>query len=123
MPYPAPTTPTAYAHYIALKAAPHYLKIDQLTDGYLYLMHGRNSYLGVWRAELQSFTIIREKFGRRRMCIEMHWDTGPLHGTAKPFVKVAGPVASDQRRQALEAAHAEITHEKFMTMSAAFIKT
>jgi hypothetical protein len=121
VPYPTPTTPRGYAHYIALKAAEGYLKVEDLEDGYLYLMHGRNSFIGVWRAELQSFTIIREKLGRKRLEIEMHWDTGPLHGTAKPFVKLSGPVASDQRRQVLEAAHADISHDRFMAMTGPFV--
>jgi hypothetical protein len=120
VPYPEPTTPKAYAHYRALKAASNYLKIEELEDGYLYLMHGRNSYLGIWRAELQSFTILRAKLGFLRLEIENHWDTGALHGTAKPFVKLSGPIASDQRRRALDAAHALIPHDKFMELTASF---
>ncbi len=118
VPYPAPTTAKAYAHYVAMKATENYLKIEELEDGYMYLMHGRNSYLGIWRAELQSFTIIREKLGFRRLEIENHWDTGSLHGTAKPFMKLSGPVAGDNRRQALEAAHATVTHEQYMKLTA-----
>jgi hypothetical protein len=53
--------------------------------------------------------IIREKLGRTFLGIEYHWDTSELHGTAKPFIKLAGLVAPDQRRPALEAAHALIS--------------
>lgn len=117
MPYPEPATPKTYAHYLALKAASNYLKIDELEDGYIYIMHGRNSYLGVWRAELNGFTIVRTKLGVDRLDLEYHWDA---NGTAKPLVKLSGPVAADQRRQALDAAHALVTHEKFMELTASF---
>lgn len=117
MPYPEPTTPKAYAHYVALMTTSNYLKINELVDGYIYVIHGRNSYLGVWRAELNGFTIVYAKLGVDRLDLEYHWDA---NGTAKPLMKLSGPVAADQRRQALDAAHAHITHEKFMELTTSF---
>jgi hypothetical protein len=105
---------------MALKASPNYIPVEKLEADHIYLIRGRNSYLGIWQPP-QNFVIIREKLGRTFLGIEYHWDTHSLHGTAKPFIKLAGLVAPDQRRPALEAAHALITYEEFMLRTASFI--
>ena len=121
MPYPHSSTPESVAHYPGLQQARRYLPITQLEDGCIYLIHARNSYVGIWRASVRGFTLVREKFGRRFLSTEFHWDTGAPFGTVKPFVKVSGPVEPDCRRHTLDQTEVQIPHEEFMARTRDFI--
>jgi hypothetical protein len=73
------------SHFSALQRTDRYLRIDQLEDGCLYLIHARNSHIGRWVAAESGFVILREKFGDRFLFTEYHWDKDEC-GTAKPLV-------------------------------------
>lgn len=72
MPYPHPNSQESFEHYRGLQESSQYLPIDQLEDGCIYLIHARNSYIGIWRASERGFTLVREKFGRRFLFTEFH---------------------------------------------------
>lgn len=65
-----------------------YLKMDELKNGFTYLMTARNGFIGVWNAESRGFVFVREKFGREYLFTEFHWDTGPPFGTVHPIQEV-----------------------------------
>ena len=78
-----------------------WLPIDDMVAGHVYRIESRNLTYGVWNPDLVGFTGIRTKFGHRFLFTEDHWDTGPPHGTAKPyedtgFVVPDGVDVSDQ---------------------------
>lgn len=62
-----------------------YLKIEGLIEGHVYEIRSRNLRLGVWNREKREFVGIREKFGKRYLDAEEHWDCGPPYGTAYPL--------------------------------------
>lgn len=65
-----------------------YIKIEDLKDGYLYEIDGRNASLGVWAADKYCFFVSRTKFGDNFLSIESHYDDDPPYGTAKPLKEV-----------------------------------
>lgn len=64
-----------------------YLTIEECKHGHLYKINSRNLKWGVFNASVKGFIGIREKFGRRYLFTEFHWDTGPPFGTVKPIVE------------------------------------
>ena len=60
-----------------------YLKIEELKDGYLYVILARNANYGIWKKETNSFFISRWKFGNNYIFEEHHWDTD-MFPTARP---------------------------------------
>ncbi|MDO8542840.1 MAG: hypothetical protein Q7S40_20555 [Opitutaceae bacterium] len=121
MPYPHPTTQGSFGHYRGLQESVRYLTIDQLEEDCIYLIHARNSYIGIWGASKRGFTLVRDKFGRRFLFTEFHWDTGAPFGTVKPFVKISGAVEPDCRRQALDRAEVDIPYQEFMALTRDFL--
>jgi len=67
---------------MALRASPKYIPVEQLEGDYIYLINGRNSYLGIWEPVRQYFVIIREKLGREYLDISMscHAEASPALG-------------------------------------------
>lgn len=120
MPYPQPLPNAAFEHYPALQKSSRYLPMNDLDDGCIYLIHARNSYLGVWDASAKGFVIVREKLGQVFLFTEYHWDADPMLGTAKPFGKLSGPVQKEDRRKALDEAHAQVSYEHFMEVTRAY---
>lgn len=114
MPYPTPTTRESFEHYVALKKSVRYLPVEDLLDGFLYMIHARNSYLGVWDPAAKGFVLIREKFGQVYLSVERHWDSCPHLGTAKPFVQLMGPIAKEGHRAALDEAHVRFPYDRFL---------
>jgi hypothetical protein len=108
-------------HYSALQRTDRYLRIDQLEDGCLYLIHARNSHIGQWVAVDCGFVILREKFGDRFIFTEYHWDKDK-RGTAKPLAKLSGIVAADALREVLEEKLREIPYSVFMERTRGFTK-
>jgi hypothetical protein len=51
MPYPPPATEEAHAHYRGLMDSECYLPLDRMRDRFVYLIHARNSYIGIWILE------------------------------------------------------------------------
>lgn len=85
-----------------------YLPPDQLRDWFVYLIHARNSYIGIWILGKRGFMILREKFDRLSLDVEYNWDTGHPFETAKPFIELDGPVSPGKEREVLDAKHIEI---------------
>ncbi len=112
--------PESISCYMTLSRSEKYLRLAELVDGHAYLIYARNSRIGIWDSHSEnylrdSFLIIREKFGRRYLAIEHHWDAG--NGTAKPFVHI-GPCAPAM--EALDALAAEYPQERFDALTAEF---
>lgn len=61
-----------------------YIKIPDLIPRRLYRIHSRNLTLGVFNPEKSGFLGIREKFGRRYVFEEHHWDQD-YYPTVKPI--------------------------------------
>ena len=116
---PHPATPESYAHFRAMQDSTRYLPIDQLEDSCADLVHARNNYIGIWRASDSAFVILREKLGRLFLFPEFHWDTGEPFGTAKPFVKISGPVG--RTREVLDEMHARIAYPEYMARTREFL--
>jgi hypothetical protein len=91
-----------------------YLPLDRMRDRFVYLIHARNSYIGIWILEKRGFIILREKFNRLFLAVEYHWDRGAPVGTAKPFIQLCGPVAPGTDREVLDAMHIEIPFADYM---------
>jgi len=51
----------------------------------VYEIIARNAGYGIWVAEEKGFIISRFKWSDNFLFVEHHWDTGPPHGTAKPW--------------------------------------
>lgn len=109
----------ATTHYLALGRSTRYLPISEMEDGCLYLIHARNSHIGRWSAGERGFRILREKFGERFLFTEYHWDSNE-HGTAKPFVKLCGPVAAKGLRRTLERKLRSLPYSEFMEHTKSF---
>ncbi len=114
------STPESFARYMALSRSEKYLRLVELLDGHAYLIHARNSRIGVWDSHSEnhfknSFHIVRQKFAARYLTIEYHWDAG--NGTAKPFVDI-GPCAVTI--EALDARAVEYPPERFAALTAEF---
>lgn len=62
---------------------PSYIHIPDLVVGHVYRLQCRNLTIGAYDGK--TFVGIREKFGRRYLDSEDHWDTGEPHGTAYPI--------------------------------------
>ena len=63
-----------------------YIPIDQCVVGALYQVSARNFNIGIYRGGNDNcFVGIREKFGKKRLDNEDHWDNGPPYGTVKPL--------------------------------------
>lgn len=58
---------------------------SQLLDNGVYIIHARNSIIGIWREKDKAFIIRRSKFNSTYACEEFHFDIGDPHGTAKPL--------------------------------------
>lgn len=67
------------------------IPLKECKDGYLYIIHARNSSIGIFNKKDKSFTISRWKFKNNYLFDEYHWNTknsfGPwlLQGTVKPY--------------------------------------
>ena len=61
-----------------------YIKKENCKHRYLYRIHSRNLYYGVFNEEDAGFIGIREKFNNKYLFKEMHYDNGPPFGTVKP---------------------------------------
>jgi len=68
----------------------NYIPLEQCKDGFLYIIDARNSRLGIFKKENNSFIISRFKFKSNFLYEEDHWDTGEPFGTVKPL-KLLGP--------------------------------
>jgi hypothetical protein len=79
-----------------------YIKIPDLVDGAVYEIHARNAHVGVWREAQKGFEIPRHKFDNTYLFIEYHWDWDRLHGTVKPYARLADlPDGMEADREAL----------------------
>lgn len=58
---------------------------DQCLGRRFYRIRSRNLSFGVYNPETGGFLGIREKFGRRYVFEEYHWDNGPPFGTVHPL--------------------------------------
>jgi hypothetical protein len=65
-----------------------YVAIEACKNRSVYRLKSRNLPCGVWRSEVNGFIGIREKFGRRYLFTEFHWDTGAPYGTAFPLDEI-----------------------------------
>lgn len=65
------------------------MPIDQMEPRRVYFLRSRNLLVGAWNPVTKGFIGVREKFGRRYLFTEYHWDTGAPFGTACP-VEPAG---------------------------------
>ena len=68
----------------------HYIKMENLKNGYCYKILARNAYVGVWISQMKAFMISRYKMGDYPFLFyEYHWDTNDAihfpYGTAKPM--------------------------------------
>lgn len=61
------------------------IKISDMVENGIYIIHARNAWIGIWRSEDKAFIIRRCKFNSIFPFPEYHWDIGPPHGTAKPL--------------------------------------
>ncbi len=59
--------------------------MEELKDGYLYKIDGKNTNLGIWVAAKRCFLISRFMFADNFLFEENHWDDNPPYGTVKPF--------------------------------------
>lgn len=111
------------AHFLALQRTNHYLRIPELNDGCLYLIHARNSHIGQWLAAEKGFVILREKFGDRLLFTEYHWDNDEC-GTAKPLMKLSESVSTDEDPlfKVLDEKLREISYAEFMERTRSFTK-
>ena len=65
-----------------------WIHLKQCKPGHLYLVHARNSHLGIFKPETKAFIISRFKFKENFLFEEYHWDTGRPYGTAKPLLLI-----------------------------------
>lgn len=65
-----------------------YIPLDQCEDRGIYKIHCRNLGYAVYNQTKKGFIGIRNKFNRRFLDTEYHWDADPTYGTAKPLEKV-----------------------------------
>ena len=63
------------------------IDLDLCRIGMAYKLNSRNLAVGVYDGS-EGFIGIREKFGRRYLFSEYHWDQGPLFGTACPLEEI-----------------------------------
>lgn len=63
--------------------------IEEMQEGFAYLIDARNACVGVWNAKLKGFTIARYKLGDTYLANEYHWDTGAPYGTTNPFERLS----------------------------------
>ncbi len=61
-----------------------HIPLEKCVHGRVYRLVSRNLLAGVYDAQKNSFTGVREKFRRRSLDMEYHWDNGAPHGTARP---------------------------------------
>jgi hypothetical protein len=107
-------------HYLALQRTERYLPISELEDGCLYLIHARNNHIGQWVAPDDGFVLLREKFGEHYLFTEYHWDRS-ANGTAKPLVKLSGPIPPAQLREVLAEKLRELPYVTFMERTRSFV--
>lgn len=65
-------------------AAKRYLRKEQCLHRHVYRIRSRNLSFGAYNANTGGFCGIREKFDRRYIFEEYHWDNGPPYGTVHP---------------------------------------
>lgn len=65
-------------------ARPH-IPLRSCIDGHVYKIYSRNLDVGVFNAEHEAFTGIRNKFGWNYLFSEFHYDQGPPYGTVSPL--------------------------------------
>lgn len=119
----SPSSSESFEHFAALQNSVRYLPISSLSDGCIYLVHARNSHLGIWDAAANCFVILREKFGQVSLAVEYHWDTGAPFGTAKPFVKISDAIAKEDRQTSLGTAHTQVSYERFKALTHAYCES
>ena len=61
-----------------------YLPLEACKERRLYRIFSRNLAVGVFEFGSCGFYGVREKFGRRYVSRERHWDSDPVFGTVKP---------------------------------------
>ena len=105
---------------MGLQKSTRYLPMDRLEDRCLYLIHARCSHIGQWVAAEKGFVLLREKFDERFLFTEYHWDSDGS-GTAKPLVKLSGPVPAEGLFELLERKLCEIPYAEFINRTRSFI--
>ena len=60
------------------------IPLSECRNGWVYRLHSRNLTFGVFVTAENGFIGIREKFGRKILATEYHYDTGAPFGTASP---------------------------------------
>ena len=74
----------------------------------VYRIKARNITIGVFDEPWKTFIGIREKWGRRFLDREYHWDCGPPHGTATPLEELPVTLPEDMGLDTRDPA----THDK-----------
>lgn len=62
-----------------------YLKKDSLINNGVYLINARNSIIGVWQQQTDSFIVTASTFNETYLHQEEHWDNSYTNGTAQPL--------------------------------------
>lgn len=119
----SPSSSESFEHFAALQNSVRYLQISSLSDGCIYLVHARNSHLGIWDAAANGFVILREKFGQVSLAVEYHWDTGAPFGTAKPFSRISDAIPKEDRQMSLVTAHTRVSYEHFQALTRAYCES
>ena len=65
-----------------------WIPIDKCRDGFVYHIHARNAYVGIYDEKEKGFIICRHKFNDIFLFTEYHWDTGEPYGTVKPLHEI-----------------------------------
>ncbi len=70
-----------------------YIKIEDLKDGWLYEIDGRNASLGIWSASKRTFLISRHKYRDNFLFEEDHFDSftigkDPSYATVLPLREI-----------------------------------
>lgn len=71
--------------------------IDECRHGVLYRLRSRNLSCGVWKADVQGFVGVREKFGDTFCFTEYHYGQGAPFGTANAYEELAECPITDLR--------------------------
>ena len=64
-----------------------YINMEDLKDGYLYRIIGRNAQYGIWKSKTKGFIISRIKFGNNYTFEEYHYDCEAF-ATAQPIKEI-----------------------------------
>ena len=61
------------------------IPLNQLIENGVYIIHARNSIIGIWRGKNKAFVIRRSKFSSSYLYEELYLDNEYPQGTAKPL--------------------------------------